>query len=235
MLRAGIEPDRERVRVLGMRLSATAVLSAALLAAGTLVAVPAPAQSPTAPTIVIRDFGFTGDLTVRPGVTVKVVNDDAVAHTLTDKQTDKWDTGTIAPNGGTATFTAPATVGRYPFGCRIHPEMTGTLVVAVPTDRSALTAPRSRTIVRGTTTRLSGTLTDTATHTRLAHRTLHLLRRAGAHGAFHEVRTVRTNAHGVARTRVGPRSTSQYKWRFAGSSGHRRVTSGIGTVSVRSG
>ena len=54
---------------------------------------------------------------------------DSVAHTLTDKATMKFDTGNIAGNGGTGTFTAPTTPGSYPFGCTYHPNMAGTLVV----------------------------------------------------------------------------------------------------------
>lgn len=205
------------------------------LTSAAVIATPAVAQSSSSPTIVIRDFGFSGDLTVRPGVTVKVVNQDSVTHTLTDKQTHKWDTGDIAPNGGTATFTAPAKVGRYPFGCTIHPEMTGTLVVAVPSDPSALTTPHRKAITKGRTARLATTLTDPTTHKRLARSAVQLLRRLGKRGAFHRVKTVLTNARGVAHTRVGPRATSQYKWHFAGSSGHRAATSGIATVAVHTG
>jgi plastocyanin len=209
--------------------AATLVLA---LTSGAVVATPATAQSPSSPTIVIRDFGFRGDLTVRPGVTVKVVNKDSVTHTLTDKKTHKWDTGDIAPSGGTASFTAPTKVGHYPFGCKIHPEMMGTLVVAVPTDPSALTTSHRKAIAKGKTARLATTLTDTKTHNRLAHAAVQLWRRVGKQGPFHRVKTVMTNARGVAHTRVGPRSTSQYKWHFSGSTGHRVATSGIATVAV---
>jgi plastocyanin len=237
---ARVEPRAALLRVLGMRRSfaAAATVCVALLAAGSAVAVAAPAgthpaqRSPASPTIVIKDFGFTGDLTVRPGVTVKVINKDSFTHTLTDKKTHKWDTGEIAPSGGSATFTAPSKVGRYPFGCKIHPEMKATLVVAIPADPSALTAPRSATIVKGMTTRVRTTLTDTKTHNRIVHATVRLLARPGKQGAFHRVGTFTTNANGVVKTRIGPSRTSQYKWRFAGSSGHRAVTSGVGTVTV---
>jgi plastocyanin len=218
--------------------SAAAAVCVALVASGSVVAVAAQARaddarrSPASPTIVIKDFGFTGDLTVRPGVIVKVINKDSVTHTLTDKKTHRWDTGVIAANGGTATFTAPGKVGRYPFGCKIHPEMMGTLVVAVPADPSSLTAPNSATIAKGKTARVKTTLTDTKTHKWIEHATVRLLGRSGKHGGFHRVASLTTNANGVAKTRVGPSRTSQYKWRFAGSSGHRAVTSGVGTVTV---
>jgi plastocyanin len=52
-----------------------------------------------------------------------------VLHTVTDKQTALFDTGPIQPGGGTATFTAPAKPGSYPFGCLFHLLMQGKLVV----------------------------------------------------------------------------------------------------------
>jgi plastocyanin len=90
---------------------------------------PATTPSAAAATITIKNFGFTGTLTVKPGEKVKVVNEDSVAHTLTDKKTHKFDTGNVDGSGGTGTFTAPTTPGSYPFGCDYHPEMAGTLVV----------------------------------------------------------------------------------------------------------
>src|SRR5579875_1175843 len=88
----------------------------------------APAGAPAAaPKITIENFGYTGSLTVKAGAKVTVVNEDSVAHTLTDKKTHKFDTGNIPANGGTGTFTAPTTPGTYPFGCTYHPEMAGTL------------------------------------------------------------------------------------------------------------
>jgi plastocyanin len=79
-------------------------------------------------TITIRDFGYSGDLRVEPGEDVAVVNKDMTAHTLTDKLTGLFDTGTIRP-GGSATFSAPMKPGTYPFGCTLHPEMSGVLTV----------------------------------------------------------------------------------------------------------
>lgn len=81
------------------------------------------------PTITIKDFGYSGALTVKPGEKVTVKNEDSAAHTLTDKKTKKFDTGNIPAEGGTGTFTAPSTPGSYPFGCTYHPEMAGVLVV----------------------------------------------------------------------------------------------------------
>jgi plastocyanin len=64
---------------------------------------------------------------VAPGATVKVVNKDAVTHTLT-ATTGQFDTGNIAP-GQTKTFTAPTKPGSYHYICNIHQYMMGTIQV----------------------------------------------------------------------------------------------------------
>ena len=79
--------------------------------------------------ITIRGFAYSGTMTVKPGQKVTVTNDDSVTHTLTDKASHKFDTGDIPGRGGSKTFTAPTQPGRYPFGCTIHPDMKGTLLV----------------------------------------------------------------------------------------------------------
>ncbi|MER6298059.1 cupredoxin family copper-binding protein [Kitasatospora sp. NPDC001539] len=77
--------------------------------------------------VTIRNFAFEpAALTVSPGQTVTVVNQDSVPHTLT--ASDKsFDTGTIAA-GATGTFTVPQS-GTHPYICTIHPFMHGTLTV----------------------------------------------------------------------------------------------------------
>ena len=87
-------------------------------------AMPGPAAG-----IVISGFAYSGTLTVKPGQKVTVTNKDSAAHTLTDAKTHLFDTGNVAGNGGTGTFTAPTKAGSYPFGCTYHPKMAGTLVV----------------------------------------------------------------------------------------------------------
>jgi plastocyanin len=90
----------------------------------------ASSSAPTSgPTITIKDFGYSGTLTVMAGTKVTVVNNDSVPHTLTDKKNHKFDTGPIPGGGGTGSFSAPSTSGKYPFGCTIHPQMAGTLTV----------------------------------------------------------------------------------------------------------
>ncbi|WP_194892415.1 cupredoxin domain-containing protein [Catenulispora pinisilvae] len=94
---------------------------------------PAPSSAPNsapaaAAQIVIDNFAFSpANLTVHPGQAVTVVNHDSVTHTLTAAG-GTFDTGDINP-GKSATFTAPATAGNYPYVCSIHASMHGTLTV----------------------------------------------------------------------------------------------------------
>jgi plastocyanin len=83
---------------------------------------------PTGPVVTISGFAFGGTLTVAPGATVTVRNDDPIMHTLTAVD-GSFTTPTIDP-GTEATFTAPATPGDYPITCNFHPFMEGTLTVA---------------------------------------------------------------------------------------------------------
>ncbi|MFE7354865.1 cupredoxin family copper-binding protein [Streptomyces sp. NPDC057543] len=83
--------------------------------------------------ITIKNFAFTPtQLTVPAGARITVVNEDAVAHTVTATagatNGKTFDTGDIAP-GKTATFTAPVNPGTYPYICTIHPYMKGSLTV----------------------------------------------------------------------------------------------------------
>ena len=89
---------------------------------------PGSASSTAAAQIVIDNFAFSpAALTVHPGQTVTVVNHDSTTHTLTSSG-GKFDTGPLTP-GQSATFTAPATAGVYPYVCSIHASMHGTLTV----------------------------------------------------------------------------------------------------------
>lgn len=87
----------------------------------------------TAPTgstgVTIKNFAFSpSTVTVAPGATVTVTNEDQVAHTITAVD-GKFDTGAIQP-GSSKTFTAPNTAGSYPYICSIHQYMMGTLTVS---------------------------------------------------------------------------------------------------------
>jgi plastocyanin len=86
----------------------------------------AAAASPN--TITIKNFAFDPmTLTVAPGATVTVKNEDTATHTVT--ATDKsFNSGDVAP-GATKTFTAPKKAGSYSYICSIHNYMQGTLTV----------------------------------------------------------------------------------------------------------
>jgi len=88
-----------------------------------------PAVTTPAPnSMAIKDFDYGAPVTVSPGAVVTVTNLDSARHTVTadDGGTFAVD---VAGNGGTATFTAPATPGNYPFHCTYHPRMKGSLTV----------------------------------------------------------------------------------------------------------
>lgn len=88
------------------------------------------ASSTTAATTVeINDFAFSpATVRVKAGQKITVVNRDSVGHTLTSTDNTTFDTGMLA-DGDSATITAPSKPGSYPFYCRPHPQMKGTLIV----------------------------------------------------------------------------------------------------------
>jgi plastocyanin len=120
---------------------ALAVLAAACGSSGHRAAGPStslaasPSTAPparSAATIAIKNFAFLpADLTVSPGATVTVRNEDSATHTITaNSPHDKvFDTGNVNP-GATATFKAPMTAGSYSYICEIHQFMHGTLTVS---------------------------------------------------------------------------------------------------------
>jgi plastocyanin len=93
-------------------------------------AMSAPASTTAQPKadIVISNFGYTVPASVRPGQTLTVVNNDETAHSLTADANNTFDIR-ISGSGGTATLTAPNAPGTYPFHCKYHAAMTGTLTV----------------------------------------------------------------------------------------------------------
>ena len=86
------------------------------------------------------------------GDTVTWTNSDAQAHTATADDAS-WDSGTIAGSGGTGAVTF-ATAGTFPYHCKIHPAMTGTVTVeaAAPTTAPAAgaTTPPTDTLAAET-------------------------------------------------------------------------------------
>lgn len=74
-----------------------------------------------------------GKFTVSMGTIVTWINQDTVAHTVTDPGV--FDSGPIPPNGGRWSWGA-ASVGTFTYHCLIHPDMNGTVTVTSPTQSS---------------------------------------------------------------------------------------------------
>ena len=77
--------------------------------------------------ITITNFAYQGPVSVSPGSTVTVKNEDSQAHTVTSDQAGLFDA--VVPAGGNVVFTAPTTAGSYAYHCTYHSNMHGTLVV----------------------------------------------------------------------------------------------------------
>jgi len=127
-------------RLRGRFLAGTVVAIAAIASLGGGVALAADHA------VAISGFAFSPpNVTVTVGDTVTWSNSDATAHTATADD-GSFDTGTIGANGtGTATF---STAGSFPYHCKIHSSMTGTITVeaaAGGTGGSGATSPPSDT------------------------------------------------------------------------------------------
>ena len=77
--------------------------------------------------ITITNFAYQGPVSVSPGSTVTVKNEDSQAHTVTSDQAGLFDA--VVPGGGNVVFTAPTTAGNYAYHCTYHSNMHGTLLV----------------------------------------------------------------------------------------------------------
>jgi plastocyanin len=80
-----------------------------------------------APTITIANMAFGQPLTVAPGTTINIANNDTVEHSVTSDTAGAFDQD--VDGNEKATFTAPSQPGEYPFHCSYHPNMKGTLIV----------------------------------------------------------------------------------------------------------
>lgn len=116
---------------------ATAVPSAAVPSAEASTAASAPAaggaacsQSAEAGTVAvtIKDFAFgPADIQAKVGDVITFTNQDSAPHTATPDD-GGCSTGTISPGSSDGlTFTAP---GTYPFHCKIHSSMKGTITIS---------------------------------------------------------------------------------------------------------
>ena len=106
---------------------AITALAVGLAACGSSSKSTTPAASGSGTAQITIDSSFVFHVTpVKAGSTVTVKNDASVMHTVTD---DNGGFDVTVDPGKTATFTAPA-AGAYPFHCKIHTTMKGTLTVS---------------------------------------------------------------------------------------------------------
>ena len=98
-------------------------------AASSIAAVSTGSTAGTSATVVITitNFAYQGPVSVSPGSTVTVKNEDSQAHTVTSDQAGLFDA--VVPGGGNVVFTAPTTAGSYAYQCTYSSNMHGTLVV----------------------------------------------------------------------------------------------------------
>jgi Icc protein len=105
--------------------------AAALPAAGAQAqsSQPNPAKAATAETVdaAIDNFAFTPkQLNTKPGTTVRWTNKDDIPHTVTSD--DKVFVSPVLDSNQTFQFTFP-NAGRFPYFCKLHPKMTGEVIV----------------------------------------------------------------------------------------------------------
>lgn len=79
-------------------------------------------------TITIADFAYGDPLTVAPGATIMVINEDSAQHDVDAVDGESFETDLLG-QGESLTFTAPMEPGSYDFTCSVHPQMLGTLTV----------------------------------------------------------------------------------------------------------
>lgn len=79
------------------------------------------------PTITMANMSFGDPITVAPGATITLKNDDSAEHSVTSETEGTFDVHVDAGEQGT--LTAPTEPGEYAFYCVYHPSMKGTLIV----------------------------------------------------------------------------------------------------------
>jgi plastocyanin len=78
-------------------------------------------------TITMANMSFGDPITVAPGATITIKNDDSAEHSVTSQTEGAFDVHVDAGEQGT--LTAPTEPGEYAFYCVYHPSMKGTLIV----------------------------------------------------------------------------------------------------------
>lgn len=89
----------------------------------------AASESPAAAgaTLTIEGMAFGEPLTVAPGTEITIANNDSAEHSVTSDTAGAFD---VEIDGHEKkTLTAPTQPGEYPFHCKYHPNMKGTLIV----------------------------------------------------------------------------------------------------------
>ncbi len=88
---------------------------------------PAPSPAPTATEMEISGFAFIPEtITISVGTAVTWTNNDSPTHTVTTRDT-LFDSGTLS-GGATFSYTF-AQSGTFEYYCKIHPYMTGKIIV----------------------------------------------------------------------------------------------------------
>ncbi len=89
-------------------------------------------SGPGANEVWIQGMAFDpATITVTTGTTVLWTNKDAIGHTVTS-DSGLFDSGTAVNTNGTFSYMF-ATAGTFTYHCKIHPMMTGTVIVKTPT------------------------------------------------------------------------------------------------------
>jgi len=113
--------------VAGLTLSGASASSSPRGGAGAAQSAVAGASMEAATQVKIDNFAFTpGAVTVKPGTQVTWVNHDDIPHTV-DSTEGKFKSAALDTDDKFQfRFTEP---GEYPFYCRMHPKMTGKIIV----------------------------------------------------------------------------------------------------------
>ena len=163
-MRATTTNGAARARSFGRAVAALGVTAVAGLALLPTMAVPASAASADPAPVTIQDFKFTpASVPIPVGTTVRWTNEGRVQHTVTadDKNSagqPLFDQPVDPGSSFSFTFNEATT---YTYHCRIHPSMTGTIVVEASTTTTSA-APTTTTTAPTTTSTTAQVTTTTA-------------------------------------------------------------------------
>lgn len=96
-----------------------------------LMSTTASSAAPQDQAVAIQNGAFSPQtVTVAPGTTVVWTNFDGTTHNASSNPSGSWTTGNLGLNeSGQHSF---ASEGTFSYRCSIHPNMTGTVIVAAP-------------------------------------------------------------------------------------------------------